>query len=123
RGRAGQRDAYRQALASPHPVLVHDSCATLFSDAERLQAPGFRPEAPSRKPDAFGGFMKTLTSLVAVCALAFLISGCAGLLGSSHIADVRNNAGRYADRTVTIDGTVTNSWGVPLLPYKFYKVD
>ena len=67
--------------------------------------------------------MKTLTSLVAVCALAFLISGCAGVLGSSHIADVRNNAGHYADRTVTIDGTVTNSWGVPLLPYKFYKVD
>ena len=38
-------------------------------------------------------------------------------------ADVQRNAGHYADRTVTIDGTVTNSWGVPLLPYKFYKVD
>jgi hypothetical protein len=66
--------------------------------------------------------MKTLSGLVAVCALAVVVSGCAGVLGSSHIGDVQRNAGHYADRSVTIDGTVTNSWGVPLLPYKFYKV-
>ncbi len=66
--------------------------------------------------------MKTLFGLVAVCALAVVISGCAGVLGSSRIADVQRNAGHYADRSVTIDGRVTNSWGVPLLPYKFYRV-
>jgi hypothetical protein len=67
--------------------------------------------------------LPTLPGLMAVCALAFVISGCAGILGSSRIADVQRNAGHYADRTVSIDGTVTNSWGVPLLPYKLYKVD
>src|SRR5436309_12263622 len=58
RGRAGQRDAYRQALASPHPVLVHDSSAALFLTLTgfRLQTSGFTPEAGSRKPEAFGGF-------------------------------------------------------------------
>jgi hypothetical protein len=70
--------------------------------------------------------MKTLPilrGLMAVFALAVVISGCAGILGSSRIADVQRNAGHYSDRTVSIDGTVTNSWGVPLLPYKLYKVD
>ena len=67
--------------------------------------------------------MKTSSSVIAVCALAFVISGCAASLRNPDIADVRNNAGRYADRTVTIDGTVTNSWGVPLVPFKLYKVD
>jgi len=67
--------------------------------------------------------MKTISRGLAALSLAMLVTGCAGVLGGSHIADVQRNAGRYADRTVTIDGTVTNSWGVPLLPYKFYKVD
>ena len=67
--------------------------------------------------------MKMLTRALALLSLATLVSGCAGVLGSSHIADVQRNAGHYADRTVTIDGTVTNSWGIPLMPYKLYKVE
>ncbi|HEV3216567.1 MAG TPA: hypothetical protein VGZ27_12630 [Vicinamibacterales bacterium] len=66
--------------------------------------------------------MRTLSSLMAVCVLAVVISGCAGVLGSSRIADLQRNAGHYADRTVSINGTVTDSWGLPLLPYKYYKV-
>ena len=66
--------------------------------------------------------MKTLPGL-AVCALAVVLSGCAGAFGRSHIADVQRDVGHYADRTVSIDGTVTNSWGLALLPYKLYKVD
>jgi hypothetical protein len=30
---------------------------------------------------------------------------------------------RYQDRTVAIDGVMTSSWGVPLVPFKLYKVD
>jgi hypothetical protein len=67
--------------------------------------------------------MKTLSSVLAVCTLAFLMSGCAASLRNPNIADLKRDAGHYADRTVTIDGTVTNSWGVPLVPFKFYKVD
>ena len=68
--------------------------------------------------------MKKTTSLaIAACSMALFIYGCAGSLRSPDIADVQRNAGHYADRTVTIDGTVTNSWGVPLVPFKLYKVD
>ncbi len=67
--------------------------------------------------------MKTLSSLLAVVVLSIVVSGCVGSLRNPNIADVQHNAGHYADRTVTIDGTVTNSWGVPLVPFKLYKVD
>jgi hypothetical protein len=57
----------------------------------------------------------------ALAALAIFVSACA--LRSPDIADVQRNAGHYADRTVTLDGTVTSSWGVSRLPFKVYKVD
>jgi hypothetical protein len=66
--------------------------------------------------------MKTLSRAVIAFAAAVLISACASF-GNPNIADVQRNAGHYADRTVTIDGTVTNSWGLPLVPFKLYKVD
>ena len=31
--------------------------------------------------------------------------------------------GAIQDRTVRIDGVVTSSWGVPLVPFRLYKVD
>lgn len=67
--------------------------------------------------------MKTSSNVLAVCALVLLISGCAASLRNPNIADLKHDAGHYADRTVTIDGMVTNSWGVPLVPFKLYKVD
>ena len=39
------------------------------------------------------------------------------------IAELKRNPGRYQDHTVNIDGVVTSSWGVPLVPFRFYKVD
>ena len=56
-----------------------------------------------------------------VLALTGLVSGCA--LRAPHIADLQRNPGRYQDHTVRIDGTVTSSWGVPLVPFRLYKVD
>jgi hypothetical protein len=50
------------------------------------------------------------------------VSGCA-LTTRRTIQEVKYNPGRYHDRKVEIDGVVTSSWGVPLLPYKLYKVD
>src|ERR687888_251892 len=52
-----------------------------------------------------------------------LTSGCAMALHSPRIAEIRDNPGRWQDRTVSIDGTVTNSWGLPLVPFRFYRVD
>ena len=65
----------------------------------------------------------TLTRALAALSTAVLLSGCAASLRSPNIADVQRNSGHYTDRTVTIDGTVTNSWGVPLVPFRFYKID
>ena len=55
--------------------------------------------------------------------LLVVLSGCALSLRNPHIADLRDNPGRYQDQTVSIDGVVTTSWGVPLVPFRFYKID
>ena len=67
--------------------------------------------------------MRTIARGLAVFSLALALSACAGTLRNPDIADVKQNAGHYSDRTVTVNGTVTSSWGVPLVPFKLYKVD
>jgi hypothetical protein len=61
--------------------------------------------------------------LVAVVALAFALGGCAMSLRNPNISDLREHPGRYQDHTVTVNGVVTSSWGLPLVPFRFYKVD
>ena len=61
--------------------------------------------------------------LVAVLSLLAVTSGCALSLRNPHVADLRHNPGRYQNHSVSIEGVVTNSWGVPLAPFKMYKVD
>jgi hypothetical protein len=57
--------------------------------------------------------------------LAFALALLGGCALSSHprIADLKYNPGRYQNHSVTVDGVVTSSWGVPLMPLKLYKVD
>jgi hypothetical protein len=54
-------------------------------------------------------------------ALVAVTSACA--LRSPSISDLRSNPGRYYDRSVRVDGVVTSSWGVPLLPVKVYRIE
>ena len=63
----------------------------------------------------------SLARLAAPLALTLALGGCA--LNSPSIADIKYNPGRYHDRTVSVEGVVTSSWGVPLVPFKLYKVD
>ena len=58
-----------------------------------------------------------------VAALAGALSACAVSLHSPNISDLQRHPGRYQDRTVSINGVVTSSWGLPLVPFRFYKVD
>jgi hypothetical protein len=60
-------------------------------------------------------------ALVAVLAAA--VSACGLGLRNPNISELKNNPGRYQERSVHIDGVVTSSWGVPLVPFKLYKVD
>jgi hypothetical protein len=51
-----------------------------------------------------------------------VFSGCA-LTRTPSIAELKYNPGRYQDKSVAIDGVVTTSWGLPLVPFRLYKVD
>ena len=51
-----------------------------------------------------------------------MTAGCS-LSRRTTVADLKYNPGRYHDRTVSIDGVVTSAWSLPLVPYRFYKVD
>jgi hypothetical protein len=64
-------------------------------------------------------YLGLLAIVVAVAAL----SGCAMSLRNPDIADLQRHPGRYQDRTVSVNGVVTSSWGLPLVPFQFYKVD
>src|SRR6476646_8334370 len=61
--------------------------------------------------------------LVVVLAFSSLVGGCATSLHNPKIADLQQHPGRYQDQTVSVSGVVTSSWGLPLLPFRFYKVD
>jgi hypothetical protein len=63
-----------------------------------------------------------LSRVVVALAMAGLLSGCALAVRRPSIAELKYNPGRYHDKTVAIDGVVTSSWGVPLVPFKMYKV-
>jgi hypothetical protein len=59
------------------------------------------------------------TGLALIVALSV---GCASIGGKQSIAQVQGNPGRYADHTVTVEGVVTSSWGIPMVPFKVYRV-
>jgi hypothetical protein len=63
-----------------------------------------------------------LTRVAAVATVAVLVSGCA-LSAHRTVQEIKYNPGRYNDRKVSIDGVVTSSWGLPLVPFKLYKVN
>jgi len=64
----------------------------------------------------------TLARFTVAASLAVVTSACASF-GSQHIADLQRHPARYQDHTVTVNGVVTSSWGLPLVPFRFYKVD
>jgi hypothetical protein len=59
----------------------------------------------------------------AVVAFVALSTGCAMGWHRPPVAEIRSNPGRWQNRTVSVDGVVTTSWGAPLMPFHFYKVD
>jgi hypothetical protein len=53
--------------------------------------------------------------------MVLALGACA--LRSPSIADLKYNPGRYQNRSVIVNGVVTSSWGIPLVPFKIYKID
>ena len=64
--------------------------------------------------------MTRISRLFVAAAFAVITAACAT---GATIGQVKTNPGRYVDRNVTVRGTVTSSWGVPLVPLKMYQVD
>ena len=61
--------------------------------------------------------------LIGLAALALTVQACALSLRNPDVADLQRHPGRYTDRTVSVSGVVTSSWGLPLVPFRVYKVD
>jgi DNA/RNA endonuclease YhcR with UshA esterase domain len=64
--------------------------------------------------------MNRASLLVAAALLAVFTAACAS---GASVGQVKTNPGRYVDKNVTVEGTVTSSWGIPLVPLKMYQVD
>lgn len=71
--------------------------------------------------------MRTARNIVwSAAVLAALLSlnvACASVPGRPAVQQVQQQPGRFADRTVTVRGVVTTSWGVPLVGFNVYRVD
>jgi len=67
--------------------------------------------------------MKPMTRVSRVLAVAAVAAFTAACASGASIGQLKTNPGRYVDRNVTVQGTVTSSWGVPLVPFKMYQVD
>lgn len=62
-----------------------------------------------------------LALTAAAIAVATFAGACA--TRSPSIADLKYNPGRYYDRTVRVEGVVSSSWGIPLVPVKVYRIE
>jgi hypothetical protein len=59
---------------------------------------------------------------LAVVILAALVAvGCAAR--GVRVAELKDQPGRYYDKSVSVTGVVTSSWGIPLVPFQLYNVD
>lgn len=59
--------------------------------------------------------------LTVALVTTLLVAGCAAR--GVKIAELRDQPGKYDHRSVSVTGTVTSSWGIPMVPFQLYKVD
>ena len=65
--------------------------------------------------------MLRTTSIGALILSAALIGGCAAR--GVRVAELKDQPAKYDDKKVSVTGTVTSSWGIPLVPFQMYNVD
>jgi hypothetical protein len=66
---------------------------------------------------------RRIAGVIAPLALMVMLSGCALAVRTPSVAELKYNPGRYENKTVAVTGVVTSSWGLPLVPFKLYKVN
>ena len=63
----------------------------------------------------------TRTSAIALALVSALcLTGC---VSAVRIAEIKTDPGRFDRKTVQVTGTVTGSFGVPLVPFQLYNID
>jgi hypothetical protein len=65
--------------------------------------------------------MTQASRLSAAVLCAILITGCAAR--GVRIAELQDRPDKYDHKTVSVNGVVTSSFGIPLVPFQLYKVD
>jgi hypothetical protein len=65
--------------------------------------------------------MTYASRLFAAVLCAILIAGCAAR--GVRIAELQDQPDKYDNKTVSVNGVVTSSFGIPLVPFQLYKVD
>ena len=65
--------------------------------------------------------MKRASRLSVALLGALLIAGCAAR--GVKIAELKDQPGKYERHSVSVEGTVTSSWGIPMVPFQLYKVE
>ena len=66
------------------------------------------------------GRAKNLVFGIIIAAAA--LSGACASMGSRSISEVQTNPGKFHDKTVTVEGVVTTSFGIPMVPFKVFRV-
>jgi hypothetical protein len=56
-----------------------------------------------------------------IIAAAALTGACASM-GERSISEVQTNPGKFHDKTVTVEGVVTTSFGIPMVPMKVFRI-
>jgi len=65
--------------------------------------------------------MKSFPRLAVAIVCAFGMSACAAR--GVRIAELKDQPAKYENKSVAVSGTVTQSWGIPLVPFQLYNVD
>lgn len=60
-------------------------------------------------------------TLAVVILTALVAAGCAAR--SVRVAELKDQPTRYVDKSVSVTGVVTSSWGIPLVPFQLYNID
>ena len=64
--------------------------------------------------------MTRSSTLALALVSALWLTGCAS---SVRIAEIKTDPGRFDDKTIAVTGTVTSSFGAPLVPVQLYNID
>ena len=66
--------------------------------------------------------LRTKNFVLGLMIAASALSGACASMGSRSISEVKTNPGKFHDKSVTVEGVVTSSFGIPLVPFKVFRV-